>query len=99
MDHFQRGLGAKGTPSSETAPAGDAVEAALLFGLGRAQAATVDRYHRDEVMVAIGRSFDYYCEVGDAAHAVAVAENPILSLSAGWSSGLARIINRALELD
>ncbi|MFQ6029864.1 MAG: hypothetical protein ACE5Q6_20505, partial [Dehalococcoidia bacterium] len=92
LSHFQRGLAAK-----ESLPMDDQT-AALLFGLGCSQAATVERARRDEIMANVTRAFDYYAEVGDAEHAVAVAEHPLLYVSAGWSSGAARIIHRALEM-
>ena len=54
----------------------NAETAALLFGLGRAQAATLTVYQLQEAGATLIRAFDYYAQAGDVAHAVAVAEYP-----------------------
>ena len=73
---FQRGLVAKGVPLEGTEPAKDAEAAALLFGLGRAQAATPGR-RRFETVATMRRAFDYYAEAGDVDQAVEVVEDPL----------------------
>ncbi|MFQ6028289.1 MAG: helix-turn-helix transcriptional regulator, partial [Dehalococcoidia bacterium] len=68
--HFERALAVKeGQPlDSETA--------ALLFGQGRALAAT-DRNRAQESIDALNCAFDYYADSGDVTHAVAVAETRV----------------------
>jgi len=91
LDHFQQGLDTKeGLPM-------DGDTAALLFGLGRAQAATVERRRPGEVVTNLSRAFDYYAGAGDVAHAVAVAESPVLHLP-GQIEGRMRLVDQALDL-
>ena len=52
----------------------EAETAALLFALGRAQAATLQN---EAAWDSLSRAFDYYVEVADVAGAVAVAEYPL----------------------
>jgi DNA-binding CsgD family transcriptional regulator/tetratricopeptide (TPR) repeat protein len=89
--HFERALTAK-----EGQPA-DAETAALLFGLGRAQAAVLPPQRVQEAMDNIRRAFDYYIQAGDVNSAVAVAEFP-LSTGVGMLSGAGDLISRALPL-
>ncbi|MFQ6026168.1 MAG: helix-turn-helix transcriptional regulator [Dehalococcoidia bacterium] len=96
LSHFQRGLQAKGTPPDGTEPVRDGEEAALLFGLGRAQMTGM----RQEIPGAINnltRAFDYYAKVGDVDQAVAVAETPLPN-AGGLMVGAAQLTARALEL-
>ena len=89
--HFQRGLAAKaGQPV-------DAEAAEALFGLGRAQVATVETYRLSEAVATLSRAFDYYAEAGDVARAVSVAEHP-LPAAAGLITGAGTLIARALDL-
>ena len=91
LAHFQRGLtGKAGQPMDEEA-------AALLYGLGRAQAATLERSQLGEAVASLVRSFDYYAETGDVDQAVFVAEYPLSSLF-GYRTGMAQLIARAVEL-
>jgi DNA-binding CsgD family transcriptional regulator len=90
LAHFQRGLAAKeGQPT-------DAETASLLFGLGRAQAATLDRHQMTEAAASLKCAFDYYAQTGDVARAVAVAEYPIRTPPGEF--GGADLIARALTL-
>ncbi len=89
--HFERGLAAK-----ERQPM-DAESAALLFGLGRAQAATLERHRMREVMATLNRALGYYAETGDVDQAVAIAEYPFYPLI-GQPTGNAQLIARALAL-
>jgi DNA-binding CsgD family transcriptional regulator/tetratricopeptide (TPR) repeat protein len=98
LDHFQRGLGAKRVPVASRKPARDAEEAALLFGLGRAQAATLPRERLEEVLMSLDRSFEYYADAGDVSSAVAVAEYPLPRGLQQWRSKLVERIERALTL-
>jgi DNA-binding CsgD family transcriptional regulator len=91
LSYFQRGLDAKeGQPM-------DAEAASLLFGLGRVQAATLERHRMQEVVATLSRPLDYYAGVGDVEQAVAVAEYPIYPLI-GQHSGNAQLIAHALAL-
>ncbi len=79
LDHFQRALSAKDEPSTGTVPTECAETAAALFGLGRAQLATLDQYQLgDAVTSLLQRALDYYINTGDVARAAAVAEYPLL---------------------
>jgi len=89
-EHFQRGLATK-----EGQPV-DAETAALLFGMGRAQAATLERHQFQEAVDSLRRAFDYYVEVGDTGQAVAVAQYPFPHVHG--PRGLAELIGRALQL-
>jgi tetratricopeptide (TPR) repeat protein len=91
LTHFQRALEAK-----EGQPV-DAETAVLLFGLGRAQLATRERYQTQEAVINLRRAFDYYAEVGDVDRAVAVAEYPVRA-TLGVTVGEAELIRRALAL-
>jgi hypothetical protein len=95
--HFQLGLTSRRVPLDGTQPANNAEAAALLFGLGRAQAATADRRQFQRAVDIIGRAFDYYEAAGDVARAVAVAEYPLPTFPPG-RSGIARFVPRALTL-
>ena len=98
LNHFQRGLSAKGVSPEATHSASDAETAALLFGLGRAQAATVDRrFQVQEALASLVRAFDYYAETRDIAKAVAVGEYPIRPVP-GHHAGVSQLTSRALAL-
>ena len=91
LGHFQRGINAnQGQPV-------DADTAAVLFGLGRAQAATLERQRIQQVVDTLSQAFDYYAAAGDSDRAVAVAEYPFYP-PIGQHSGNARLIARALDL-
>ena len=89
--YFQRGLSERDRQSM------DAQTAALLYGLGRSQAATLDSHRVGEAVGNLSRAFDYYVEIGELDRAVAIAENP-LSAPFGHRTGMAQIISRALVL-
>jgi DNA-binding CsgD family transcriptional regulator/pterin-4a-carbinolamine dehydratase len=97
LAYFQRGLAAKRVPLRRKVPARDAEEAALLFGLGRAQAATVERHLLQEAVDLMSRAFDYYLETGDVVQAVVLAQYPYPLVALG-RTGVAPFIPRALEL-
>ena len=92
----ERALAARNVPATGAKSAHDAETAALLFGLGRAQAATLPRFQGSEAIATLTRAFDYYADVGDVDRAVAAAEAPI-GTTPGLK-GLARLQSRALEL-
>ncbi|MFQ6026139.1 MAG: AAA family ATPase [Dehalococcoidia bacterium] len=95
LEHFERGLAARGVPLAETEPAKDAQEAGLLAGLGRAQQATLPRLQQSLAVATLGRAVDYYVDSGDIAEAVAVAESPTLS-GIGRGTGMTHLIARVL---
>jgi tetratricopeptide (TPR) repeat protein len=97
LAHFERGLTSRGIPLTGTEPAKDAEAAALLFSLGRAQFATLERHESHEAVPNWRRAFDYYVESGDVAHALAVAEYPVPPMAVR-SGGVAQIVARALAL-
>ncbi|MCI0793528.1 MAG: hypothetical protein J4O03_08690, partial [Chloroflexi bacterium] len=70
---FQRALEAK----QGQGMAADGDTATLLFGLARAQVATLARTMYHEPYRNLRLSFDYYVEAGDVGAAVAVAEYPM----------------------
>ncbi|MFQ6026171.1 MAG: AAA family ATPase [Dehalococcoidia bacterium] len=92
LAHFERPLGTK-----EDQPM-DGDTAALLFGLGRAQAATLARDRLGEAFESLARAFDYYAEAGDVPRAVAVAEYPFVIIGGSALPGMAQVIARALDL-
>jgi predicted ATPase/DNA-binding CsgD family transcriptional regulator len=90
--HFERGLAAK------DGQAMDAETAALLFGLARAQFATLERQQIQEAVATFQRAFDYYAAAGDVAGALAVAQYPIVVSTTIGRTGVAGFIPRALKL-
>jgi tetratricopeptide (TPR) repeat protein len=91
VTHFRRGLAAKEDSAT------DGETAALLFGLGRAQAATLQRHQLGEALGNLSRAFDYYAQIGDVPRAVAVAEYP-LPVGVGHRAEVSQLIERALAL-
>ncbi|MCI0830090.1 MAG: AAA family ATPase [Chloroflexi bacterium] len=89
--HYQRGLAAKEEQAI------DDETAALLFGLGRAQAATIEWNQEREAVATLVRAFDYYAEVGEVARAIEIAEFPLTTI-AGHSSGATQLISKAIAL-
>ena len=95
--HFERGLIARDIALSGTQTAPDEEAAALLFGLARAQSATVEGHQLAEAFAILSRAFEYYAEAGNVARAVAAAEFPIAP-PAYLIPGVARVMARALTL-
>ena len=69
-----------------------AESAALLFGLGRAQAATMEVSKLHSAVSNLGRAFDYFAQAGDVERAISVADH----LPA--AKGTADVLARALTL-
>jgi DNA-binding CsgD family transcriptional regulator len=90
LAHFQRGLAAK-----EGRPV-DAETADLLFGLGRAQAATLQWHQMHEAYISLNRAFDCYVELGAIPRALTVAAYPIPIVPG--RTGATRLFDRALAL-
>src|ERR671918_2769151 len=72
-EYFQRGLDAKGVPLNGVEVARDAEEAALLFGMGRAQSAILREDQLLETFAIMKRAFGYYAEAGNIAMAGGLA--------------------------
>ena len=94
--YFQQAL------STKEGQAMDSETAALWFGLGKAQAATLEADQIQAAVTSLRRSFDYYAGdyyagVGDVEPAVGVAEYPF-PLLPGRSTGVAQLIESALAL-
>ena len=81
LAHFERGLVAWDISSSGTEAAPDEEVADLLFGLARAQSATVVGEQLVEAFANLRKAFDYYAEAGNVAKAVAAAVYPIVTPS------------------
>ena len=88
---FERALEAKGEGAM------DPEAADLLFGLGRAQAATLARHRISEAVETLSRALDCFAAAGEIERVVAVAEYPFYPLI-GQASGNAQLIRRALAL-
>ncbi|MCI0800329.1 MAG: AAA family ATPase, partial [Chloroflexi bacterium] len=97
LAHIQRGLAAKEVPLTGSQPAQDLQEADLLFGLVRAQVATLEFHELHEAVVTIGRAFEFYSESGEVDRAVAVAEVSFIG-PPGHRTGVAGLLARALAL-
>ncbi|MCH8207225.1 MAG: diguanylate cyclase, partial [Chloroflexi bacterium] len=82
---FQRALAAK------EGQAMDDEQAALLFGVGKAQAALL---RVQDARASLTRAFDYYVDVEDISRAVAVAEHPV----GDGQTGVTDLVVRALTL-
>jgi DNA-binding CsgD family transcriptional regulator/Tfp pilus assembly protein PilF len=90
LEHFQRALAAKqGKPM-------DYETAAILSGLGRAQAATLERHRIPEVVATLSLAVDYFAEVGDVAQITRIAELSFYPVF-GQSTGNIRLIELALS--
>ncbi len=77
LGHFQKGLTVKGVELEASSPAPDPEAAALLYGLGRAQAATLMRHRLNVAYATMHRAFDFYAGTDDVANAVQVAGYPL----------------------
>ena len=95
--HFQRALVAKGD-DVESQPAADAETAAILFGIGQAQLATLQAHQWGDATANLRRAFDFYAESGDVARAVAVATYKTVLTRDSQQSAAAELIPRALKL-
>ena len=94
--HFSRGLIAKGVDVEGVTPLPDADAAALLFGLARAQAATLRRHNLDVAFASLSRAFDFYAETDEVTQAITVAEFPMQTLPGHQLA--AKLVGRALRL-
>ena len=67
----------RGITTTGSQPAPGQETAALLFGLGCAELATVERQRLSEAVICLRRAFDYYAKAGEVDRAVAVAQYPL----------------------
>ena len=77
---FAQALDAKGLKNNGTAPATDEDTAALLYGLGRAQSASLDRQDLDVAFSNMRRAFEFYADTNDVDKAVNVIAHSIHAL-------------------
>lgn len=97
IQHFRRALAAKKLPEAGTEPAPDAQAAALLLGLGRAQAATVAQHQLQAPLANLTRAFEYYVQAGDLDRAVAIVESSPRP-GIGRPVGMTGLVSHALQL-
>ena len=97
LAHFERGLVAKGVALTGSQPAPDEEAAAMLFGMGHARLATMERHQLSEAVSCLRRAFDYYAATGEVDRAVAVALHPLPAAS-GMLAGALQLFHAALEL-
>jgi len=99
VQHFARGLSAKGIDPLGQAPAADAQAAGLLFGMARAKLGLFSfrSGYVQEAVANLVSSFEYHLQAGDGARAVEIALTPLRTL-VGERGGLADVVKRALEI-
>ena len=97
LDHFRRGLTAKGVDLTGVQPASDQIAADLLFGRARAQLAITQSIQLKDAVTSFTRAFDYFVSSGEVERAVAIAVYP-LPLNSGYVTGMGRLITRVLDL-
>jgi len=95
--HFQRGLISSGVDLQGHLPAPNDETAALLFGLGQAQTATMQQHQMDVPVASFKRSFRHYAETADISQALTIAQFPFNS-SPGRHTGFLEIILEALAM-
>ena len=92
LAHFERALAARGDAAA------DDQAAEVLFGLGRAQLATLGHDELSPAVTSLRRAFDHYVAVGDLSPALAVASYPFpLSFRFGYTDA-EELIARAVSL-
>jgi len=91
VNHFQRALAAKPVRSV------DGETAAILFGLGRAQAAVLPLARMHEAVANLRRAGEYYVETRDVARAIEVALLPYYP-RLGEPTGQTQLLLQALRL-
>ena len=85
LPHFERAWRARNAvPLDEEA-------AAILAGLGRAQAATALRWNRQEAWTTLRRAVEYYVQAGDLDRAAALATHPSVAPE-GVGGGVASVL-------
>ncbi|MGH3137399.1 MAG: ATP-binding protein [Gaiellaceae bacterium] len=90
--HFERALAAKGDQAM------DDETAALHFGLGRAQLATLPPREWEPTITSMHRAFEYYAEAADMRRAVAVAAYPFPLAYGIGQTKMAALIAQGLTL-
>jgi tetratricopeptide (TPR) repeat protein len=98
LAHFQRAVDARQKQGSTGSGQDlDAEMAAIMFGLGRAQLATLERHQMREAVASLSRALDYYVQYRDVPRAVAVGEYSLPPLP-GQRVGLTQLVARALAM-
>jgi len=99
LAHFQKGLMAKSVDLEGSSPAPDDESAALLYGLGRAQAATSGNpvSKMREAVGHLKRAFEHYRQAGQRELALQVAEYPVRP-RVGFQAGLKSLVGPAVEM-
>ena len=99
LGHFRNGLVAKWVDLEGSIPAPDDESAALLYGLGRAQAATSGNSTSNmrEGIINLKRTFEYYRQSGQKERALQVAQYP-MRISVGAQSDLIDLVGPAVEM-
>ena len=92
LAHFERALAAKGDRAM------DDETAALLFGVGRAQLATLAPQEWGPTVASMRRAFEHYAQAGDVTRAIAVAAHPLPHLLGLGQTEIGELIARALTL-
>ena len=97
--HFNRAAEAKKRQPSLSGSIDevDAEFASIMFGLGRAQLATLERRQMREAVASLSQALDYYIQRRDVPRAVAVGEYPLPPLP-GQRVGLTQLVARALAM-
>jgi len=99
LAHFQKGLVAKGVDLEGSIPAPDDESAALLYGLGRSQAATsVNSPSKTKGAIdSLKRAFEHYRQSGQLELALRVAQYPVRP-RVGFQVGLNGLVGPAVGL-
>jgi DNA-binding CsgD family transcriptional regulator/tetratricopeptide (TPR) repeat protein len=99
VEHFQRGLTAKGVMLEGSEAADDAIAAELLFGLGRSQVATAAHSAEDrgKAISYLKRTFEYYRQSGQQERAVQVAQFQVRPRP-GYQFGLISLVEPAVGM-
>ena len=99
LGHFKNGLVARGVEPEGSMPAPDDQSAALVFGLGRAEAATAGNSvsKATEAIRNLKRAFDHYRQTGQPDRALEVAKYPVRTRS-GFRIGMEDLLGPAVEL-
>ena len=99
LDYFQRALEAKHGQSGAGGSERDMDEetAALMFGIGRSQLATLERHEMREAVSSLSQALDFYVQGRDVVKAVAVGEYPLPPLP-GQRVGVTQLVARALAM-
>ncbi len=99
VQHFARGLVARGIDPLGQSPAEDAEAAGLLFGMARAKLGLFSfrAGYVQEAVANLYSEFEYHLRVGDDGRAVEIALTTLRTL-VGERGGLADVVKQAMEI-